>query len=173
MSTTPVQIPWAPGAKYIKLTCRLGEPRPDSKDSDEMPDLMTQAGIVRLVCSAKRIKYTEADGRSRMLTTGEWLFKIRASDGELCNENSQTVGVYVLSGETVGVDPSNFYWTATITPEKGEGWTVTVPSTSAETFDLVEGFITKPSTPGPTNPTPGPGAPASVIRTPSGTLQIG
>ena len=65
---TAVQIPWAPGALFLHVICRLGEPRPDGSDADEYPNLMTQGGTVALTCNASRIKYRETDGRQRTLS---------------------------------------------------------------------------------------------------------
>ena len=135
-----VQIPWAEGAQYIKLVCRLGEPKPDSlSDQDIHPDLMTQAGTVRLTCNAKRIRYTESDGRSRMLSIDTWVFAIRESDGELYSVDDGSVGVEVLSGASAGCDPSGFTWTAVVTPVRGDSWTAAVPANATGTFDLCDG----------------------------------
>ena len=137
MTGQAVEIPWAPGANYTRIICRLGEPRPDGTDADENPDLMTQGGTVTLACTAKKIRYAEADGRSRMLTTKAWTFKVRLSDGELYNPESGNVGVKILSGSSAGVDPAGFTWTATVTPDSGESWFCTIPPTAGDTFDLV------------------------------------
>ena len=137
MTGQAVEIPWAPGANYTRIICRLGEPRPDGTDADENPDLMTQGGTVTLACTAKKIRYAEADGRSRMLTTKAWTFKVRLSDGELYNPESGNVGVKILSGSSAGVDPAGFTWTATVTPDSGESWSCTIPPTAGDTFDLV------------------------------------
>ena len=66
-----VQIPWAPGALFLHLVCRLGEPRPDGSDDGIQPDLMSQAGTVTLTCNTDRIRFPESDGRKRMLSTGK------------------------------------------------------------------------------------------------------
>ena len=137
MTETPVLIPWAPGAQYTKVICRLGEPRPDGSDVDEYPDLMTQGGTVTITCAAKKIRYSEPDGKARMLTTRPWTFKIRPSDGELHNPENGAVGVYVLSGNSAGLDPAGFTWSATVTPDNGESWTVTIPADAGTTVDLV------------------------------------
>lgn len=146
-----IQIPWAPGAVYTKLLCRLGEPRPDSYATDTIPDLMTQGGSVRLKCDVKRIRYTEADGRPRMLSMNEWAFNIRPSDGELLAVDSNDFGVYILSGLSEGVEPANFGWTATVTPASGDSWTVRIPATSSSVIDLASAAIIPelPSTPVP------------------------
>ena len=137
MTETPVLIPWAPGAQYTKVICRLGEPRPDGSDVDEYPDLMTQGGTVTITCAAKKIRYSEPDGKARMLTTRPWTFKIRPSDGELYNPESGAVGVYVLSGNSAGLDPAGFTWNATVTPDNGESWPVTIPANAGASIDLV------------------------------------
>lgn len=137
MTQTPVLIPWAPGAKYTKVICRLGEPRPDGPDANEYPDLMTQGGTVTITCAAKKIRYSEPDGKARMLTTRPWTFKIRSSDGELYNPESGAVGVYILSGNSAGLDPAGFTWSATVTPDNGESWPVTIPANAGATVDLV------------------------------------
>lgn len=137
MTETPVLIPWAPGAQYTKVICRLGEPRPDGSDVDEYPDLMTQGGTVTITCAAKKIRYSEPDGKARMLTTRPWTFKIRPSDGELYNPESGAVGVYILSGNSAGLDPAGFTWSATVTPDNGESWPVTIPADAGATIDLV------------------------------------
>lgn len=133
-----VQIPWAPGALFLRLLCRLGEPRPDGADVDTNPDLMTQTGTVTLTCDTSRIRYPEADGRKRMLSMGEHTFSIRASDGELYSPESGAVGVEVLSSLTPGIDPTAFTWTAKVKPTSGEPWQVTIPADAVGTVDLVE-----------------------------------
>lgn len=132
------KIPWAPGGKYIHVTCRLGTPKPSpTDDTDNIPDLMTQSGSVRLTCNAKRIRYTEEDGKNRMLTLASWNFDIQESDGELTD--GKIVGVYLLSGLSTGVDPANFTWTAVVTPATGDSWTATIPYNVEGDFDLTEG----------------------------------
>ena len=137
---TETLIPWAPGAQYTRLVCRLGIPRPDGldEDLDDLPDLMSQGGTVKLKCDVDRIRYLESDGFYRVLTFDEkdWVFKIRPEDGQLVHMNRQTVGVQILSGRTKGLDPANFTWTATITPNKGKQWQVTIPADAGPIFDL-------------------------------------
>lgn len=131
-----VQIPWAPGALFLHLVCRLGEPRPDGSDDGIQPDLMSQAGTVTLTCNTERIRFPESDGRRRMLSMNEWSFSIRASDGELFT--SGEVGVEVLSALTPGIDPSQFTWTAKVKPTSGKPWEVVIPANASGTVDLVE-----------------------------------
>ena len=132
-----VQIPWAPGALFLHLVCRLGEPRPDGSDDGIQPDLMSQAGTVTLTCDTDRIRFPESDGRKRMLSMNEWSFSIRASDGELFTPSGE-VGVEVLSALTPGIDPSQFTWTAKVKPTSGKPWSVVIPPTASGTVDLVE-----------------------------------
>ena len=100
MAANPVKIPWVSGAVFLKVVCRIGEPRPDATDVDTYPELNTQSGTVTLSCDAAKIRYRETDGRYRMLTMREWTFFIRSSDGELVNNADNTVGVYILSART-------------------------------------------------------------------------
>lgn len=132
-----VQIPWAPGALFLHLVCRLGEPRPDGSDDGIQPDLMSQAGTVTLTCNTDRIRFPESDGRKRMLSMNEWTFSIRASDGELFTQSGE-VGVEVLSALTPGIDPSQFTWTAKVKPTSGKPWEVVIPANASGTVDLVE-----------------------------------
>lgn len=130
---TVIQIPWATGGKYVKLVCRLGEPRPGHNT-----DLITQGGSVKLTCDAERIRYEENDGRFRVLPSRTWTFAIRESDGELYDASSDDggVGVYVLSGLSDRIEPAGFTWTATIKPNFGDSWKVTIPLIDSEEFDL-------------------------------------
>lgn len=148
MTTEAIQIPWAPGAIFTKLLCRLGEPSPDAVDSDENMDLKTQTGTVTLTCNAPLIRYTEADGRSRMLTSKPMTFSIRPSDGELFNSSSGVVGVSVLSASTPGLDPTGFTWTAVVKPLTGLPWTCVVPPDAGVIYDLVSGADIAETSPG-------------------------
>lgn len=141
------QIPWAPGAVYQKVLCRLGQPVPDGDDQDEYPDLLAQGGTVTITCNAKRIKYQEDDGRVRVLTTKPWTFQIRKTDGELYNPESGQIGVMILSGKSEGVDPVDFTWTAVVKPDNGDPFTVVIPAMDGGEVDLAE-FSDVPPSPG-------------------------
>ena len=139
MADVETQIPWAPGANFATLICKLGELRSDGADSDENPDLMTSSGTVTLTPSVKRIRYTEADGGTRMLTMKPQSFKIRKSDGVLYDTASGINGVQVLLGSSAGLDPSGFTWTAVVTPDNGgEAFTCVIPANATSPFDLVK-----------------------------------
>lgn len=145
---TEIQIPWAPGAAYIHIVCRLGRIVPDGPAiEDSYPDLVTQGGKVKLVCSVDWVRYSETDSRRRWLDlSSSWDYEIRPEDGELFNAETGAVGVDVLSGETVGLDPGGFTWRATVTPNKGKPFTVVIPS-GVTSFDLVEAIDTPSVTP--------------------------
>lgn len=135
------QIEWQPGAKFIHLVCRLGLARADAADLDANPDLMTQGGTVKLSCSVPRIRYTEADGRRRMLTIASpWTYTVRASDGELVNQSTGQIGENILSGASTGTDPGGFWWTAEVFPATGGSFKCTIPPLeNGAVFDLVDG----------------------------------
>lgn len=135
------QIEWQPGAKFIHLVCRLGLARADAEDPDAMPDLMTQGGMVKLSCSVNRIRYSEADGRRRMLTVATpWTYTIRDSDGELVNTSTGQIGENILSGASTGTDPGGFWWTAEVFPASGGSFKSVIPPLEHGTvFDLVDG----------------------------------
>lgn len=77
-----VMIPWAPGAVYTRVLCRLGMPRPDTDPPDGNPELIPISGKVSLTANIASARYLESDARYRYLTFGTWEFSIRASDGE-------------------------------------------------------------------------------------------
>lgn len=144
---TPAQIPWAPGAKYTHIICRLGDIRPDGEDTDELPDLLTQSGTVKLFCAVNRVRYTEADGRRRMLTMGPFDYSIRASDGELFNPVTGTIGVSIPSSLSAGMDPAEFTWSASVTMANGDSFNSVIPPMEG-TFDLVDGTDDVPTSMG-------------------------
>lgn len=133
---TETLIPWAPGAQYTRLVCRLGIPKADGSDEDDLPGLQPQGGRVQLSCSVPRVSYRETDGFYRTLIMETWNLKIRPEDGSLINLDGSKTEVKILSARTLGIDPSTFFWTATITPDVGPQWKTQIPANAGELFDL-------------------------------------
>lgn len=140
-----VMIPWAPGAVYTRVLCRLGMPRPDLDPPDDHPELVPISGKVSLSANISSARYLESDARYRYLTFGTWEFSIRASDGELVNLPTGTIGVSVLSGRSARLDPSDFSWTAVVKPSVGPEWRCVIPPDAVSPYDLVANMNVVPS----------------------------
>lgn len=124
---TETKIPWVASAAYFKVLCRLGINRPDSAgDEDSNPDLMSIGGTVDIRAAVTRFRYTESDGRSRMVTMPSGTYQIQASTGELFDADGN-IGVLLMDSASPGVDPSGFTYSATVRPNIGEPWEVTFP----------------------------------------------
>ena len=144
---TEIQIPWVEGAKYFKVLCRLGINKPDIvDDNDRYPNLTSQGGTVEITAAVSKFRYTELDGRSRMVYTVKETYHIQTSTGELFDADGN-VGVFLLDTSSPGVDPQNFTYTATVRPAMGEAFPVTIPgSPGSEVVDLVAHAPVSPST---------------------------
>ena len=145
---TEIQIPWVEGAKYFKVLCRLGINKPDIvDDNDRYPNLTSQGGTVEITAAVSKFRYTELDGRARMVYTVTETYHIQTSTGELFDADGN-VGVFLLDTSTPGVDPQNFTYTATVRPSMGEAFRVTIPGSGIEggTIDLVDHASVSPST---------------------------
>lgn len=134
---TEIKIPYLPTAKYFKIVCRLGVNRPDTADDDDRyPNLMTQGGRVEIAASIPRFRYTEADGKVRLVSVPRDSYMIQSATGELFDADG-VVGVYLLNTSSPGVDPAGFTYKATVRPAIGEPFEVTIPGDpSATELDL-------------------------------------
>jgi len=143
---TETLVPWAPGARYMHVLCRLGVARADtSADADANPDLRTQGGSVVIDGAVRRFRYVEADGRARMISVPEMPFTIQASTGELIDAEGN-VGLYLLDTSSPGVDPASFTWRARIAPTVGEAWEVVFPGAHSGDIDLAAAASITPTT---------------------------
>lgn len=140
-----VMIPWAPGAVYTRVLCRLGMPRPDTNPTDGNPELIPISGKVSLTANIASARYLESDARYRYLTFGTWEFSIRASDGELVNIPTGTIGVSILSGSSQRIEPEGFSWVATVKPAFGGEWKCVIPPDAVSPYDLVANMNVVPS----------------------------
>lgn len=144
---TETKIPWVASAAYFKVLCRLGINRPDSAgDEDSNPDLMSIGGTVDIRAAVTRFRYTEADGRSRMVTMPSGTYQIQASTGELFDADGN-IGILLMDSASPGVDPSGFTYSATVRPNIGEPWEVTFPGHQPTAIvDLVSAATVESST---------------------------
>lgn len=145
---TEIQIPWVEGAKYFKVLCRLGINKPDTaNDNDRYPNLTSQGGTVEITAAVSKFRYTELDGRARMVYVVTETYHIQTSTGELFDADGN-VGVFLLDTSTPGIDPQNFTYTATVRPNTGEPFTVILPGSGIEggAIDLVDHASVSPST---------------------------
>lgn len=144
---TETKIPWVASAAYFKVLCRLGINRPDSTgDEDSNPDLMSIGGTVDVRAAVTRFRYTEADGRSRMVTMPSGTYQIQASTGELFDADGN-IGVLLMDSASPGVDPAGFTYSATVRPNIGEPWEVTFPGHQPTAIvDLVSAATVESST---------------------------
>ena len=144
---TETKIPWVASAAYFKVLCRLGINRPDAAgDEDSNPDLMSIGGTVDIRAAVTRFRYTEADGRSRMVTMPSGTYQIQASTGELFDADGN-IGVLLMDSASPGVDPAGFTYSATVRPNIGEPWEVTFPGHQPTAIvDLVSAATVESST---------------------------
>lgn len=142
-----IRIPYLPSAKFIKVLCRLGIHEQDvASDTDSNPQIRTIGGTVTIVTSVTRFRYTEADGRARVVYNKSETYNIQTATGELFDANGN-LGVYLLDTTSPGVDPQGWTYRATVRPEGGEPFDVVIPSGwTGEAFDLGDGLVFSPST---------------------------
>ena len=144
---TEIQIPYLPSAKFFKIRCRLGIHEQDvSGDNDSNPQIRTIGGTVTISTSVKRFRYTEADGRSRVVYNKDETYKIQPATGELLDADGN-LSVYLLDTTSPGVNPQGWTYKATVRPDGGEPYDAVIPSSWAgEAFDLGDGLVFTPST---------------------------
>ena len=142
-----IHIPYLPSAKFFKIRCRLGIHEQDiASDTDSDPQIRTIGGTVTIATSVKRFRYTEADGRARVVYLKPETYTIQTATGELFDADGN-VSVHLLDTTSPGVDPQGWTYTATVRPEGGEPFDVVIPSGWAgEAFDLGDGLVFSPST---------------------------
>ena len=142
-----IHIPYLPSAKFFKIRCRLGIHEQDiAGDTDSDPQIRTIGGTVTIATSVKRFRYTEADGRARVVYLKPETYTIQTATGELFDADGN-VSVHLLDTTSPGVDPQGWTYTATVRPEGGEPFDVVIPSGWAgEAFDLGDGLVFSPST---------------------------
>lgn len=142
-----IHIPYLPTAKFFKIRCRVGIHEQDiASDTDSDPQIRTIGGTVTIATSVKRFRYTEADGRARVVYLKPETYTIQTATGELFDADGN-VGVHLLDTTSPGVDPQGWTYTATVRPEGGEPFDAVIPSGWAgEAFDLGDGLVFSPST---------------------------
>lgn len=142
-----IHIPYLPSAKFIKIRCRLGIHEQDiASDTDSNPQIRTIGGTVTISTSVTRFRYTEADGRARVVYNKPETYNIQTATGELFDADGN-LGVYLLDTTSPGVDPQGWTYMATIRPEGGEPFDAVIPSGwTGEAFDLGDGLVFTPST---------------------------
>lgn len=145
---TEIQLPYLPSAQFFKILCRLGINEQDVNwDSDGNPQIRTIGGKVTITASIPRFRYTEADGRKRVVYTKTETYNIQTSTGELFDADGN-VGVNLLNPNTPQMDPQGWTYRATVRPNGGEPFDVFIPShlKAGATFDLGDGLVFTPST---------------------------
>ena len=145
---TEIQIPYLPSAQFFKIRCRLGINEQDViGDSDGNPQIRTIGGTVTISAMVPRFRYTEADGRSRVVYTKTETYNIQTSTGELFDADGN-VGVNLLNTNSPQMDPQGWTYTATVRPKGGAPFDVFIPShlEAGATFDLGDGLVFTPST---------------------------
>ena len=142
-----IHIPYLPTAKFFKIRCRLGIHEQDiASDTDSDPQIRTIGGTVTIATSVKRFRYTESDGRARVVYLKPETYTIQTATGELFDADGNA-GVHLLDTTSPGVDPQGWTYTATVRPEGGEPFDAVIPSGWAgEAFDLGDGLVFSPST---------------------------
>ncbi len=93
-----------PQLDTFRVVYRAGVQRPDDSDTGSEPNWFAQGGPVTISCSAEKLVVTEADGRRRVVWLPEGPFTIRATDGELVDQQG-VVGVTLLDTTTPSVSP--------------------------------------------------------------------
>lgn len=144
---TEIQIPYLPSAQFFKILCRLGVNEPDViGDSDSDPQIRTIGGTVSISAMVPRFRYTEADGRKRVVYTKTETYNIQTSTGELFDADGN-IGVNLLNTNSPQMDPQGWTYKATVRPNGGEPFDVPIPSDGGgEVFDLGDGLVFTPST---------------------------
>lgn len=144
---TEIQIPYLPSAQFFKIRCRLGINEQDIiGDSDSDPQIRTIGGTVTISASIPRFRYTEADGRKRVVYTKTETYNIQTSTGELFDADGN-IGVNLLNTNSPQMDPQGWTYKATVRPNGGEPFDVHIPSDGGgEVFDLGDGLVFTPST---------------------------
>ena len=144
---TEIQIPYLPTAQFFKIRCRLGVNEQDIiGDSDSDPQIRTIGGTVSISAMVPRFRYTEADGRNRVVYTKTETYNIQTSTGELFDADGN-IGVNLLNTNSPQMDPQGWTYKATVRPNGGEPFDVPIPSDGGgEVFDLGDGLVFTPST---------------------------
>ena len=144
---TEIQIPYLPSAQFFKIRCRLGINEQDViGDSDGNPQIRTIGGTVSIFAMVPRFRYTEADGRSRVVYTKTETYNIQTSTGELFDADGN-IGVALLNTNSPQMDPQGWTYRATVRPNGGEPFDVPIPSDpEGGVFDLGDGLVFTPST---------------------------
>ena len=144
---TEIQIPYLPSAQFFKIRCRLGINEQDViGDSDRNPQIRTIGGTVTIFSMVPRFRYTEADGRSRMVYTKTETYNIQTSTGELFDADGN-IEVFLLNTNSPRMDPQGWTYRATVRPNGGEPFDVNIPSDpEGGVFDLGDGLVFTPST---------------------------
>ena len=142
-----IHIPYLPTAKFFKIRCRLGIHEQDiAGDTDSDPQIRTIGGTVTIATSVKRFRYTEDDGRARVVYNKTETYNIQTATGELFDADGN-LGVYLLDTTSPGVDPQGWTYKATVRPEGGEPFDAVIPSGwTGDAFDLGDGLVFTPST---------------------------
>ena len=142
-----IHIPYLPSAKFFKIRCRLGIHEQDiASDTDSDPQIRTIGGTVTIATSVTRFRYTEADGRARVVYNKTETYNIQTATGELFDADGN-LGVHLLDTTSPGVDPQGWTYTATVRPEGGAPFDAVIPSGwTGEAFDLGDGLVFSPST---------------------------
>ena len=145
---TEIHIPYLPSAKFFKVLCRLGVHEQDiSSDTDSNPQIRTIGGTVAISASIGRFRYTEADGRSRVVYNKTETYNIQTSTGELFDVDGN-LGVNLLDTTSPGIDPQGWTYKATVRPTGGDPFDVNIPASLGPdgTLDLGDGLVFTPST---------------------------
>ena len=142
-----IHIPYLPSAKFFKIRCRLGIHEQDiASDTDSDPQIRTIGGTVTIATSVARFRYTEADGRARVVYNKTETYNIQTATGELFDADGN-LGVHLLDTTSPGVDPQGWTYKATVRPEGGEPFDAVIPSGwTGDAFDLGDGLVFTPST---------------------------
>lgn len=144
---TEIQIPYLPTAQFFKILCRLGVNEQDViGDSDSDPQIRTIGGTVSISAMVPRFRYTEADGRKRVVYTKTETYNIQTSTGELFDADGN-IGVNLLNTNSPQMDPQGWTYKATIRPNGGAPFDALIPSNpEGGVYDLGDGLVFTPST---------------------------